>query len=130
MRRLMAIFQLRTIDGSYFFKGHFLFIFVFLIVGPFCRSLFLLWECCVWHQRLVHHFHLAATHRFACIFCPSASPSPCLKPPGDANWTAQYSTAGATSARLINSPLSCVMPIALDTSPSDLLPGLLTVCWM
>src|SRR6267378_507856 len=39
MRRLMAIFQLRTIDGSFFFKGHFSFHFcVPLIVGLFCRS--------------------------------------------------------------------------------------------
>src|SRR5712691_2001578 len=45
MRRLMAIFQLRTIDGSLFFKGHFSFHYcVPLIVGAVCRSLFLLWE--------------------------------------------------------------------------------------
>src|SRR5712691_7603659 len=45
MQRLMAIFQLRTIDGSLFFKGHFSFHYcVPLIVGAFCRSLFLLWS--------------------------------------------------------------------------------------
>src|SRR5258708_1774600 len=70
---------------------------------------------------------LAATHRFVSlsrIFCPSASPSPHLKPPGDANRTAQYSTADATSARLVDSPISCVMHVALDTSPSDSSPRL------
>jgi len=36
-------------------------------------------------------FTLAATHHhlLSCIFCPSASPLPYLKPPGDANWTTQ-----------------------------------------
>ena len=37
-------------------------------------------------------FTLAATthhHLLSCIFCPSASPLPCLKPPGDTNWTTQ-----------------------------------------
>src|SRR6266581_9552294 len=88
----MAIFQLRTIDGS-FFKGHFYFYFcVPLIVGP-CRSLFLLWERCVASNASSSSitFTLAAAHHrlLSCIFCPSASPSPHLKPPGDANWTTQ-----------------------------------------
>jgi len=68
-------FSIKDHRGSLFFKGHFSFHYcVPLIVGAFCRSLFLL--CCgnvvVWHQRLVT---LAATF---CIFCLSASPSPHL----------------------------------------------------
>src|SRR5260221_10474805 len=63
---------------------------------------------------------LAATHRFTSlsrIFCASASPSPRLKPPDDGNRTAQYSMANATSAILAESPIRCVMHVALDASP-------------
>ena len=67
----MANFHLRTIDGSYFFRGHFSFHLVFpLIVGPGLSEFisFVGTWCGVWHQRLVHRSFTGTPSLIRC-FC-------------------------------------------------------------
>src|SRR6266581_7994217 len=101
----MAIFQLRTIDGSFFFKGHFYFYFcVPLIIGP-CQSLFLLWERCV--ASMPRPCPSLSPWPPPIIVCYLAFSTPQLHPCRASNLLVmqtgppKYSTANATSARHI-----------------------------
>jgi len=63
-------------------------------------------------------FHINISHLLHLSFTLAAPQTP-----DDTNRTAQNSTADATSARLVDLPVRSDMRVALDTSPSDTLPG-------